>query len=67
MPLPSRLVALGVEEETGFEAFYNAEIWRGVNLTVDLQYIDSAFGSGPLVRDTPDNAWIGGLRLRIVL
>lgn len=62
-PLPQ----LGVEEETGFEAFYNAELWPGVNLTADLQYIDSAFGKGRLVTETPDNAWVGGLRLRIEL
>jgi porin len=62
-PLPE----FGVNEETGFEIFYNAEIWSGVNLTADLQYIDSAFGNGPLVTSTPDNAWVGGLRLRIVL
>jgi hypothetical protein len=40
---------------------------RGVELTADLQYIDSAFGDGPLVTETPDNAWVGGLRLRLVL
>jgi porin len=62
-PLP----ALGVDEETGFEVFYNAELARGINLTADLQYVDSAFGNGPLVREVPDDAWIGGLRLRIVL
>jgi hypothetical protein len=62
-PLPQ----LGLQEETGFELFYNVELWQGVNLTVDFQYIDSAFGSGPLVTETADDAWIGGLRLRIVL
>jgi carbohydrate-selective porin OprB len=62
-PLP----ALGVEEETGFEAFYNAELWPGVNLTADLQYVDQAFGNGILVNRTPEEAWIGGLRLRIAL
>lgn len=62
-PLP----ALGIKDETGLEAFYNLELTRGINLTVDLQYIDSAFGKGPLVKKTPDNAWVGGLRLRVVL
>lgn len=62
-PLP----AFGIGDETGVEVFYDAELWRGVNLTADLQYVDSAFGSGPLVTDTPDDAWVGGLRLRIVL
>jgi hypothetical protein len=52
---------------TGFEAFYNAEFWPGINLTADLQCINSAFGKGPLVTETPDNAWVGGLRLRIEL
>jgi hypothetical protein len=51
----------------GCEVFYNAELWKGVNLTADLQYIDSAFGNGPLVAETPGDAWVGGLRLRIVL
>jgi len=62
-PLP----ALGIGDETGYEIFYNAELMRGVELTADLQYIDSAFGKGLLVTETPDNAWVGGLRLRIVL
>jgi len=62
-PLP----ALGIGDETGFEVFYNAELMLGVELTADLQYIDSAFGNGPLVTETPDNVWVGGLRLRLVL
>jgi len=56
-----------MEEETGFEIFYTAEVWRGVNLTADLQYVDQALGNGPLVSRTPDDAWVGGLRLRIAL
>ena len=62
-PIP----AFGIHDETGYEIFYNAELMKGVELTADLQYIDSAFGKGPLVTETPDNAWVGGLRLRIVL
>lgn len=62
-PLPQ----LGVGDETGVEVFYNAELWPGVNLTADLQYVDPSFGSGPLVSETPDVAWIGGLRLRVAL
>jgi porin len=62
-PLPD----LGIEDETGFEVFYNVEIWRGFNLTADLQYIESSLGGGRLVTEEPDDAWVGGLRLRIVL
>ena len=62
-PLPQ----FGVEKETGVEVFYNAEIWKGINLTGDLQYVDPSFSGGPLVSREPDKAWIAGLRLRIVL
>jgi hypothetical protein len=45
IPLPQ----LGVEEKTGFDVFYNAELWPGMNLTAHPKYIDSAFGNGTLV------------------
>ena len=62
-PLP----ALGVEEETGFEIFYTLQLLPGLAFTADLQYIATGLGNGPLVNETPDNAWVGGLRLRLVL
>ncbi len=62
-PLP----ALGIEEETGFEIFYTLQLLQGLALTADLQYIDTGLGNGPLVITPPDNAWVGGLRLRLVL
>jgi porin len=62
-PLPE----LGVGDETGVEFFYNAELWTGVNLTADIQYIETGLGSGVLVTETPEDAWVGGLRLRIAL
>jgi len=62
-PLPE----FGIDEETGVEVFYNAELWPGLNLTADLQYISPSFGNGSLVSETPDDAWVGSLRLRIVL
>jgi porin len=61
-PLPQ----FGVQEETGVEVFYNAELVHGINLTADLQYIDTGFGNGSLVTEVPSDAWIGGFRLRIV-
>ncbi len=62
-PLP----ALGIAEETGFEIFYNIHLLQGLTLTADFQYIDTGLGSGPLVAEKPDDAWVGGLRLRLVL
>ena len=62
-PLP----ALGIAEETGFEVFYNIHLIQGLTLTADLQYVDTALGSGPLVPQGSDDAWVGGLRLRLVL
>ena len=62
-PLP----LLGIQEETGFEMFYNVQIMPAIALTFDLQYIDTGLGDGLLVTETPDDAWVGGLRLRIVL
>jgi porin len=62
-PLP----ALGVDEETGFEAFYCYQITPAVALTADLQYVDSGLGTGTLVTNDTDNAWVGGLRLNLVL
>ena len=46
--------------------FYNLHLIRGVTLSADLQYIDTSFGAGDFVTRTPDDAWVGGLRLRIV-
>ena len=62
-PLP----ALGIGEETGFEIFYNIHLLPGLTLTADFQYIDTGLGVGPLVTEEPDDAWVGGLRLRLVL
>lgn len=63
-PLPQ----IGFGEETGYEVFYTFELFPGVDLTADLQYIENGLGNGPLVKETPDDdTWIGGLRLRIVL
>ena len=62
-PLPQ----IGFKEETGFEVFYSFELHPGVALTTDLQYIENGLSNGRLVKDSPDNTWIGGLRLRFVL
>ncbi|MBW2389193.1 MAG: carbohydrate porin [Deltaproteobacteria bacterium] len=62
-PLP----AIGIGEETGFEMFYSVHLLQGLTITADLQFIDSGLGSGPLVSEKPDDAWAGGLRLRLVL
>jgi len=62
-PLPE----IGIGEETGFEIFYNIHLLQGLTLTADFQYIDTALGSGPLVTEKPDDVWVGGLRLRLVL
>ena len=62
-PLP----ALGIEEETEFELFYDFHLLEGLTLTADLQYILTGLGSGALVTQSPDDAWVGGLRLRLVL
>ena len=59
--------ALGIQEETGFEIFYTLQLLPGLAFTADLQYIDTGLGNGPLVSESPDNAWVGGLRLRLVL
>jgi carbohydrate-selective porin OprB len=61
-PLP----ALGIGEETGFEMFYSVQLLEAVTVTADFQYIDTALGGGPLVLEKPDDAWVGGLRLRVV-
>jgi carbohydrate-selective porin OprB len=58
---------LGIEEETGCEIFYTFQVLPGLALTFDFQYIDTGLGRGSLVNKTPDNAWIGGIRLRLVL
>jgi len=62
-PLP----LLGIQEETGVEMFYSFQLTPDIALTLDLQYIDTGLGNGRLVTETPDNAWVGGLRLRFVL
>jgi porin len=62
-PLPQ----IGFKEETGYEVFYTFELLPGVALTTDLQYIENGLSNGPLVTETPDDTWIGGLRLRFVL
>jgi hypothetical protein len=49
------------------EIFYTIQLSWEVAITADLQYVDSGQGNGLLVAETPDNAWVGGLRLRIVL
>ena len=63
----SPLPLFGIQEETGCEMFYSFQIMPAVALTFDLQYIDTGLGDGLLVTETPDDAWVGGLRLRIVL
>jgi porin len=62
-PLP----ALGIGEETGIEVFYNVHLLEGLSLTTDFQFIDTGLGGGIFVTEKPDNAWVGGLRLRLVL
>jgi len=62
-PLP----AIGIGEETGFEIFYNFHLLPGLTVTADFQYVDTGLGGGPLVTKKPDDAWVGGLRLRLVL
>ena len=61
------LTLLGIQEETGVEMFYNFQLTPHIAFTLDLQYVDTGLGSGRLVTETPDDAWVGGLRLRFVL
>jgi porin len=52
------LTLLGVEEETGIESFYNLAINPHVGLTLDAQYIDSAFPG-------PGSVFVLGSRLNL--
>jgi len=61
-PLP----AFGIQEEDGFEMFYTVQVLKDVDVTADLQYIETGLGDGLLVTETPDNAWVGGVRVRLV-
>lgn len=67
--------ALDMNDENGFEVWYNAEITPWFHLTADLQIIDTAFGS-PEFNKLPGNiignavgegetAWIAGVRTEI--
>jgi len=62
-PLPQ----LGIKEETGVEMFYNFKLLPEIELTLDLQYIDTGLGNGRFVTKTPSDAWVGGIRLRFIL
>ncbi len=66
---------LGINDETGFEAFYNAAFTRWLHVTADVQYIDSALtganlltGAGPLPAVNlpgPKEAWVVGVRTNV--
>ncbi|MGR9085916.1 MAG: carbohydrate porin [Gammaproteobacteria bacterium] len=66
---------LGINDETGFEAFYNAAFTRWLHVTADVQYIDSALtganlltGAGPLPAVNlpgPKEAWVVGVRTHL--
>ncbi|TAK63536.1 carbohydrate porin [Methylobacter sp.] len=70
-PLINRL---GIHDETGFEAFYNAALTPWLHVTADVQYIDSALtganllGAGPLPAVNlpgPKEAWVVGVRTNL--
>jgi porin len=52
------LPILGIDSETGAEIFYSIAVCRGVDVTLDLQVVDSAL---PLI----DDAVVGGVRVRM--
>lgn len=52
------LPLLGLDSETGFEVFYNVPLCPGVDLTLDLQVVDSAL---PII----DDAVVAGARIRM--
>lgn len=65
---------LGVHDETGFEAFYNAALMPWLHVTADVQYIDSALTGanipslGPLPAVNlpgPKDSWVVGVRTNI--
>jgi len=65
---------LGIHDETGFEAFYNAAVTPWLQVTADVQYINSALtGAGlpalgpfPAVNlPGPKDAWVVGFRTRL--
>jgi porin len=71
--------ALDMNDENGFEIWYNAEVTPWFHVTVDLQIIDTAFDKPKLFDSLPDNvvatavgdlpegesAWIIGVRTEI--
>ncbi|MGZ4978707.1 MAG: carbohydrate porin [Methylobacter sp.] len=65
---------LGIHDETGFEAFYNAAFTPWLHVTADVQYIDSALtganllgvGLLPAVNlPGPKDAWVVGVRTNL--
>lgn len=52
------LPTLGIDNETGAEVFYSIAVCPGVDVTLDLQVVDSAL---PLI----DDAIVGGVRVRM--
>jgi len=65
---------LGIHDETGFEAFYNAAVTPWLQVTADVQYINSALteaglpalGPFPAVNlPGPKDAWVVGFRTRL--
>ncbi|WP_411727189.1 carbohydrate porin [Methyloglobulus sp.] len=59
---------LGINDETGFEAFYNAAISPWLHVTADVQYIDSALTGANLPRVNlpgPKEAWVVGVRTNL--
>jgi porin len=65
---------LGIHDEVGFEAFYNAALTPWLHVTADVQYIDSALsgmnlpGLGPLPARNlpgPKEAWVVGFRTNL--
>lgn len=65
---------LGIHDETGFEAFYNAAFTPWLHVTADVQYVDSALtganlpglGHLPAVNlPGPKEAWVVGVRTNL--
>ncbi|MGR9073493.1 MAG: carbohydrate porin [Gammaproteobacteria bacterium] len=60
------LNSLGIQDEVGFEAFYNAEITPWLHVTGDVQFVDSALKgvSLPLGKSIPGakESWVFSLR-----
>ncbi|MGZ8137306.1 MAG: carbohydrate porin [Methylococcaceae bacterium] len=60
---------LGINDETGFEAFYNVAVSPWLHVTADVQHTDSALtGANLLGSDAlpgPEDAWVVGVRTNL--